>query len=367
MAEEERSAIEDREGDGSGRDGSVEAQGFATEYEDVEAELSVQGWLDENRIAEREPHATLYRYLDEKGTRKENIDYYTGVIPEKHEIGIQHGAGFYLFILHNGGNRHNQKATTFRFRMGKAYDEKHANYIKEKATKEREALSLAVTPPPAAPVPAPVNGNESLIQAFGMIQAVMAQAFRLFEPLISASVKPTPALPPPSQGTNPMADYALSRKIMAESLKDNLALMADISRKYGRVENMEGLPEEEGGKEEKEAGLFEKIIELAAPFVNILAQNSLAGKAAAAAVKAAPAFKEVVNDTALAKRVIEYFDAKEGKTKADMALKNLGIDRGRYTGENVVVADRLPPAVRRSPVVPQSMAKHVERKTAKRK
>lgn len=298
---------------------------------DLEVEERLADWLETNRVENGSPVATLYKFSGDSGETREQVDYFRGVFPSRHEIGLEYGPGRYILIIRNTTTSKGAKSTSVRFRLHESYAEKSLKFKRERAEKERLALGQSNGTPSA--LPPPQTGKESLIEAFTLVRSMQADTLAMFKPILERIL--TPAAPPVALPApkSPFEDYALSRQIMKDSLKESMSMMtmvqkAMIDARSGSADP-DDLDDEEKLPDEKQS-LFEKIIALAEPFINILAQNNIAAKMAAAGIKAAPQFKEVIKDAGLARRIISYVEQKEGPERASVALKNLGIAREDY-------------------------------------
>ena len=317
--------------------------------EDVEVENRLADWLETNRIENATPIATLYKLLGESGDHnREQCDYYRGVFPTRHEIGLEYGPGRYMLLVRNTSGNKGAKQSTVRFRLHESYAEKSAKFKRERVEKERLALGPSNGLPTT--LTPPQTGKESLIEAFTLVRSMQADTLAMFKPILERILTPpaaAPALPAPK---SPFEDYALSRQIMKDSLKENMSMItmmqkAVLDARTGGSPDLDD-DEDKDAPAEKES-MFERIIALAEPFINILAQNNVAAKMAAAGIKAAPQFREVIKDAGLARRIINYVETKEGPERAGIALKNLGLAREDYIRP---AADARVPAPR--PVVP---------------
>jgi hypothetical protein len=296
---------------------------------DIEVEDRLADWLETNRIENSTPVATLYKLIGETGETREQVDYFRGVIPSRHEIGLNYGPGRYIMIIRNTTGMKGAKTTTIRFRLHESYKEKNFAFKREQVEKERFALGQPNALPPA--VPAPQSGKESLLEAFTLVRSMQADTMAMFKPILERLLTPaTPAIP--MKSVTPFEEYALTRQILKDNLKENVSMFSTMQKALidSRSPSTQDDDDTDDLPAEKQS-LFEKIIALAEPFINILAQNNTAAKMAAAGIKAAPQFKEVIRDASLARRIISYVEEKEGPERASIALNNLGISRADYT------------------------------------
>lgn len=298
---------------------------------DLEVEERLADWLEINRIENSTPVATLYKLIGDTGEQREQADYFRGVIPSRHEIGLEYGPGRYILIIRNTTGQKGAKSTSIRFRLHESYTEKSLKFKRERAEKERLALGQPNAVQSALPA---TTGKESLIEAFTLVRSMQADTLAMFKPILERILTPATsplAIPAPK---SPFEDYALSRQIMKDSLKESMAMINQMQKVMIESHNSgnNGFDEEEDTQrpEDPKQSMFDKIIALAEPFINILAQNNMAAKMAAAGIKAAPQFKEVIKDAGLARRIITYVEQKEGPQRAGIALKNLGIAREDY-------------------------------------
>lgn len=320
---------------------------------DIEVEERLAEWLETNRVENSLPCATLYKFSGATGEQKEQMDYFRGVIPSRHEIGLLYGAGRYMLCIRNTTGQKGAKSSSIRFTLHESYNERAANFKREKADKERLALGQSTNQISALP-PAQ-TGKESLLEAVTLVRAMQSDTLAMFKPILERLL--VPAVPAaPQKQTTPFEEYALTRQILKDNLKENISMYSTMQKTL--IENQAGNSrdrdddqddDQETAPDEKQS-MFDKIIALAEPFINILAQNNMAAKMAAAGIKAAPQFKEVIKDVGLAKRIISYVEEKEGAERAAIALKNLGINRDDYRGSAAAqtpAAPRLPVAAPR--------------------
>lgn len=297
---------------------------------DLEVEERLADWLDTNRVENSQPAAILYKFTG-TGETKEQVDYFRGVIPSRNDIGLEYGAGRYMLILKNTTGRLGYKSTTIRFNLHESYNEKSLKFKRERAEKERFGVGGSSVSGTVSP---PSTGKESLVEAITLVRSMQAETLNLFRPILERLLVPPPApatLPAPvPKSATLFEEYALTKQILKDSLKENVQMFSMMQKNM--LENRQAVDPDDNDDPlpDEKQGLFEKIIALAEPFIKILSENSMAAKMAAAGIKAAPAFKEVIQDAGLARRIISYVEQKEGPERAAMALKNLGINRGDY-------------------------------------
>jgi hypothetical protein len=312
---------------------------------DKEVEERVEDWLELNRVENGSPCATLYKLVGPKNETREQVDYFRGIIPTRHEIGLDYGPGYYLMIIRNTTASKGVKSTSIRFTLADSYNEKHLKHKREQAERERLALGQSNGLPSAIPQ-AQKDPGETLKEAFGLVRLMQAETLAIFKPILERALAPAAPLALPAPVT-PFQDYALSRQIMKDSLKESMSMMNLMQKTMIENHSAPGdLDDEEKDPDDEKKSMFDKIIALAEPFINILAQNNMAAKMAAAGIKAAPQFKEVLQDAGLARRIVQYVETKEGPERAGIALKNLGINPADYIGPSA----RPPVPTPRAPV-----------------
>jgi hypothetical protein len=301
---------------------------------DSEQSSRIAQWLETNAIENSQPYAVLYKFsepIPRPGEPKSQVDYFKGIILLPHEIGLEYGKGRYMLMLSNTTTKNERrKCTTFRFTLHDSYDEKSRLYKAEKA--RRELLDNPVSLP-AVPVS---NQRETLSEAFTLFSSMQAQVINMFKPLLERALLPPPA-PASAPASNALQDTFLAagmfKQLLKTNMEDTVSIMDSLTRKalsLGQKEMSQGEYEESDLPPEKKS-IFEKLIELAEPLIPLLIKNNLAAKATAAGIKAIPQFREITQDVSLCRKVIQYVDAKEGKENADIALRNLGIDRRKYS------------------------------------
>ena len=258
--------------------------------------------------------------------------------------GLCSGGGKYAVKLElPQGTAEERAGTTYVFKIHSVYNEHKAKHDAEKRKKELAELQ-AVNPTAAA-------GGSSAEQTFLMVERILA----LVLPAIKAANPP--ALPAPAVQKDDPRELLQQYGLMQEILKNNLYDTAETYREFnqrfksfqGEIEDAE-TDEPEEPQPAKEPGIVETIIKLIEPFFGLIAQNSPAAKLAATSLKAAPQFAEVLSDPNLCRMIVSYFDKTKGIEKANLALKNIGINRAQlFAGPARSPAATGSPAPRRTP------------------
>jgi hypothetical protein len=344
-----------------------------TVIEDAELDERIADWQEQHKAGALGVKGTLYKHesLDEKSP-KIQIDYYEGIIPLRHNMGLEYGAGRYMLILSNGGGRKDRKTTSYRFILHKSYDEKSRKFHEEKARREREASLATMSPVPAPSLPA-INQAESFKDALTLVQGMFAQFMTMIQPVMSRAMQP-----PRSEGDGFKAEVGMFgefRNLLRQMTKNDIQFMnqmkGSIMNPQTDAAEFSDIDEEGNPKlppeENKFLGLFERLVKIAEPFIPLLAQNSIAAKTAAAGIRAYPEVKQVIQQVqqnpAFTRKVVEYVKAKEGETGARNVLHNLGLDPNKFM--TPALPAPKPVAIKRTPA--PARKKIVIRKAAKRK
>jgi hypothetical protein len=322
MAEKNRAGSKPPVVTDDGKDENLEAAEVVREgktpADDIIADLKEQA-----KLLDVTANATLYKYdHPTSGTSRIHAGYFTGdEIINVHQIGTRYGSGRYGYIVKrpaHGKTPEEQKF--FTIRIHPIYDE-----LKKKADAEAAAQQNS-----GALVPAGRPVYPSPQENFTIVKDILS----LLLPVIKASQQQQ-TIQPAAAAPDPFQSYAMMQKVLKSNLYDTAATYRDMARRFSQLppageEDGEFTEEGEEENDGKEKGLMEKIIDMVEPFFNLIAQKGAAGKLAAAGLKAAPAFADVLKDKNLCRMIINYFDKTRGKPLADIALKNIGIERGQF-------------------------------------
>lgn len=281
----------------------------------------IANYKQQSRILNLTPNAALYKYDNPTGSQVTFSGYFSGEeIPEPHQVGLMFGSGRYYIILRRPkGDREEADAETHSFKLHARYDQLKREHEAEKARSNAALI-------PAGQQPA------SSQETFSIVKDILS----LLLPVIKAAQQQQPqiiAQPPHDGGAKEAFNaYALMQEVLKNNLYDTAKTYKDIARKFSKLPEIESDidTDEEDEPAPKEKGVMEKIIDMIEPFFNLIAQKGIAGKIAAATMKAAPAFNEVLKDKNLCKMIVDYFDKTRGRESADLALRNLGIDRRHF-------------------------------------
>ena len=306
-----------------------------------ESDSKINEWLDSNRVENYQPFLTVYKFRHETGTEKEQCETYRGEIPSRHEIGLEYGGGRFLVIMGNGAyDKKLRKTTSFQFRLHNSYDAKSREYY---------AVKMKNSGLGSAPAGSQISADprQTFAESLALVQSIQNNMLSMFRPLIERALLPAPAAPAPA-AVNPlhetMQSAAIFKQLIKSNMEDTVSIMNDLTRKTLELNQREiaDYSDDDDELPPEKKSMFDKILELAEPLLPLLIKNTVAAKATAAGIRAIPAFREVVKDTELVRRVISYVDAKESPEKADIALRNLGINRAKFStaGRSAHVAIR---------------------------
>lgn len=300
-----------------------------------EVDSIIDEYKDEAGRRDATPKATIYKYDHEKtGNDKTFAGYFTGEeIPNRHNIGVKYGSGRYsLHIDLPKGTAQKAESIHLVFRIHSNYDE-----LKRRADAERirDELTGANTDRAGLPISAEAGGQ---IQAMQM----MKQMFDMIIPLINRQqAAAQPARENPAELFN---SYQMMQKLLKTNLFDTAETLKEYSRRFQIAgPDFQGI-DDENETEEREPSLMEKIIEMIEPFFGMIAQKTPAAQMAAAGLRAAPQFAEILRDPSLCKMIVNHFDKTRGRQQSDIALKNIGINRAQLFGTKTPPAPASNPA-----------------------
>jgi hypothetical protein len=270
------------------------------------------------------PNMTIYKYENDKtGTQRELMGYFHGEdIPERDMIGKMYGGGRYQISLKRPrGNAKEPMQCTVVIKISHVYDALKARYDEQKRREEIARINASAAPTGSAP--ASPGQSPSMGESFMIVKEILS----LIMPAIKAQAAPPPQ---PSTGGDLLAQYTVMQNVLKKNLFDTAETYRAFNRRYG-VSFEPGIDEDETEPEPaKEPGFMdyaEKVIKMIEPFFGLIAQKGAAGQTAALAAKAAPQFIDLVKDPVVCRMVVQYFDKTRGTAAADIALKNLGINR----------------------------------------
>jgi hypothetical protein len=311
-----------------------------TLIEDSELDERIEDWKEQHRAGTLGVKGTLYKHesVDPKSP-KEQVDFYSGTIPLRHDIGLEYGGGRYMLILSTGGGKNERKTTSFRFILHKSYDEKSRKYHEEKTKREREALSQSMSPVPAPSLPA-ISQADSLKESLALVQGMFAQFMTMIQPVMTRAMQPPRSETEGIKGEITM--FGELRTLLRSMTKNDIAFFNQMKGSFMNptTDTAEFSELDEDGnpvktpEDNKFLGVFERIVKIAEPFIPLLAQNSIAAKTAAAGIRAYPEVKQVIQQVqqnpAFVSKVVEYVKAKEGINGARNVLINLGLNADKF-------------------------------------
>jgi len=269
------------------------------------------------------PKATLYKYINPTGADRIFAGYFTGdEIPNRHQIGLTYGSGKYFLELDQPkGKAEEEEGTSLIFSIHEIYDQLKA---KADAEAQRKAYGTAGDPGAAAGM---VMQQQQPNQSFQMVKEILG----LIIPVIKAANQPgTAAAANRGESAQEMfSSYAMMQKMLKANLFDTAQTYREFNKRFTEYEEQDTNGIDTGTPEEKQGGLLEKIISLIEPFFGLISQKTPAAQFAATTLKAAPQFLEVLNDPTLCRHIVNHFDRTKGRAAADIALKNIGINRAR--------------------------------------
>lgn len=285
---------------------------------DPEFDRSLQAWMDEKNHENLPCKVTLYKYRNPlTGKDMEQCNQWENEIPDQHTIGVKFGSGRYYMIISVPPGKKQRKLTTSRkFTMGPYYDEL------QRAERQRVFLAGAggaggaggMAMPrqlPIATMAAPVDAS----------LAILERMMAMFQPILQAAFTPRPG-----PGAEIVQAYQGLNHILKEQALETQALLMDSTRKTAGL-SLEYEGEDGEPMEQQKPGLIETLL----PAIMQIAEKVLGGgpigAATAAAVRAAPEFKQVLNNPAQIKAVISELDRVQGTDKTNIFLKKMKVQR----------------------------------------
>jgi hypothetical protein len=298
-----------------------------TEFNDIPAPRKtatdelIEHYKEEASRRDTIPYCYLYKYEDPKhGNEMQQVGKFAGEeIPDPHTVGLKFGAGRYGIKLYTAkGTAACSKQDWSMFKINTIYDE-----YKAKADAETHALELkrfACNQPTNTP-------TNNIAEPFLMVKEILSMIL----PIITAatrsasanSVTPGARQETPSEMIN---SYSMMQKLLKTNLFDTAETLKQYSQRYITAPAEEEVYQNEE-PQEKEKHVVLKIIEMIEPFFSLIANKSPAATIAAQGLRSAPQFIEILSDPSLCRLIVSHFDRTKGRAAADIALKNIGIDR----------------------------------------
>jgi len=309
-----------------------------------QVEEKVAAWKEEARQLNLIPNANIYKYKNPTGNSQIFVGYFSGdEIPEnKHDIGLLYGGGRYHIILRRPKGNDERKLQNIYFEIHSIYDEHKRKHDEENRKNTFQNLPAIV--PQAAPTPQ---------ETFSVVKDILS----LIIPIMAANNRPQVIAPERKETAQEVFNsYSLMQKVLKNQLFDTAQTYKELMQKFsdttearqnGNSIEYAEYDDENDQETGKERGVLEKIIDVIEPFFSLIAQKGIAGKIAAAGIKAAPAFNEVLQDQKLCRMIVSYFDQTKGREAADLALQNIGINRAAIFSNQIRTAPQ-----RREPAAP---------------
>lgn len=279
------------------------------------------------------PYCYLYKYDDPKtGNEMQQVGKFAGEeIPDPHNIGIRFGAGRYGIKLYTAkGKAESSKQDWGTFKIHPIYDEYKAKADVETHNAE---IKRFTGQQPTGNIP-----SSGIAEPFLMVKEILAMIL----PIITAATR-TAGTPGGARQETPaemLNSYAMMQKLLKTNLFDTAETLKQYSQRYIAAPAQDDNYEDETDDQQpKEKNVVLKIIEMIEPFFGLIASKSPAATLAAQGLRAAPQVMEILQDSGLCRIIVQHFDRTKGRAAADLALKNIGIDR-----EKLFAQQQLPPA-----------------------
>jgi hypothetical protein len=130
----------------------------------------------------------------------------------------------------------------------------------------------------------------------------------------------------PDFSTMLFRNYEITSEVLKKNMLENVKNQSEFQRKMLSMENGEGMGSTTQTDEE-EPGLIEQLKPMIMEWLPTLIGNSTQAKAVQQVVKAAPQFKQIINNKKEFKMLLAYLDQERGKEITDKILSNLKLKR----------------------------------------
>lgn len=232
----------------------------------------------------------IYKYMDEVGKRRQQINKMYNEVPDSHSLGLQFGSGHYLIIVCGARRGPDGKPInrSFDIRLGKSYDEYR---------RSQSPVSQQVVPHH--------NGGNSIDVATMMNFAlVLVEKMR---PVAVPQSAPVAALPTETMTTM----YQNMNRLMFEQARDTRKMLSEIREEEGEPEPV---------KQEDSNDFAKQIIDLIKSVLPAML-NPMIARTTVNAAKRTPQYKQIANDPNLRSQVIDGLKRDIGDQKTNEVLK----------------------------------------------
>lgn len=275
---------------------------------DIDGKL--KDWLTTNDISLSEIQCTLYKYENaDSGTDKAQIGIWKNDIPDRHSIGLTHGAGKYtLLIIKPKSSTGDRKITSRTFKLHEHYNTLMAE---EKAKKQPHIVdNRPYYPPP--------QENNSL-DTFKMVSSMMQNMMSMITPIIQAAIAPKQIETPQQQ--NPLSQYGMIEKLLQNNAKNNIEFYGELQKKM--------IDKDIEANSEHEPTILQQLLPMIDKFLPMFTQKkpSVEAENLLQSIKGSNEYKEITSNKETVNTLINHLEQKHGKTKLNTVLKNLNIKR----------------------------------------
>jgi len=287
---------------------------------DNDTDGKLNDWLQSNDISLNEIQVTIYRWDNaETGADKTQVDFIRGDLPDKHTIGLKHGAGKYTVIIvkPKTGADDKRKITSRTFKLGDHYN----TLMQEEKLKNNPYGNLPGYPPGMFP---PVNNqqNNNSMDMIKVMSLMMQNTFNMLTPILAAAVAPREN----GNGKNDITAYSMIDKILQNNAKNNIEFYGELQKKI--VDNDLELQQAE------KPGIIEQLLPVIDKFIPMFSQKQVppGAEETLKAIKASEQYKEITDNRETVTALINHLDKKHGKAKVSKVLKKLNIQRNKKAG-----------------------------------
>ncbi len=276
---------------------------------DIDSKLN--DWLTTNDISLSEIQCTLYKYDNaDSGSGKAQIGVWKNDIPDRHTVGLKHGAGKYtILIIKPKSNTGDRKITSRTFKL-----HEHYNTLQlEEQNKNNPYANMPGMNPMMFPVQQPQHDNMDMIK---VMQQMMANTMQMLTPILAAAIAPKG-----NGNGNPLDQYSMVDKLLQNNAKNNIEFYGELQKKMIDKDI-------ELGSEENPT-LIQQILPLIDKFLPMFTSSKTTPDAenTLKAIKESDQYKEVIKDKSVVKQLISHLEDKHGKVKVSKVLKKLNITR----------------------------------------
>jgi hypothetical protein len=259
--------------------------------------------MQRNDLLESGPVYYLYKFDNaQSGEGKAFLSKFTDTDPPDEDfIGKTFGSGRYMIVVAIPVGEKAPKGfmRAYRIKIHPYYD----------------TLKKEIVAPPVAPTIIQQSGS-SLTETIDVLKTLITA----IAPLMAQKQES------PDFSTMLFRNYEITSEVLKKNMLENVKNQSEFQRKMLSMENGEGMGNTTQTDEE-EPGLIEQLKPMIMEWLPTLIGNSTQAKAVQQVVKAAPQFKQIINNKKEFKMLLAYLDQERGKEITDKILSNLKLKR----------------------------------------